>query len=930
MSEVINDCGCCAGAEPLPGLRFNAPGLDVIDYRIGRHGEFKAAMLARLSSADFPALAGLRTRADDDFSIALCDAGAVMFDVLSFYQERIAHEAYLRTSTERRSVLELSRLIGYQPSPGVAASTYLAFALEDAPGMPSLAATPVTIPVGTRAQSVPGPDEQPQTFETIAPITARVEWNAIPERAYAPQVLKAGGRELIIAGNATQVQVGDVILLVGNERLLAPGSAVWDACVVRDVEIDHDRGFTRLTFFDGFGAVSDGPPQQDVRAYVFRVRTAMYGHNAADVRLMRLTEDIHEVTSSVNNVNDTRVWWGYTLQPGRVDLDGSFAKVTTGSWVLLAGGNEGPGTGSLPGSRALVRAKDVRHMTRRAFGMSGKITRVVPDHGLSTPGFPLETTVVLAQSEELKLAERPLFHPVYGVILVLGRRDALLQRGQALACSGKRQRVRIVADAQFLLHLDSGSSVGVKQGDSLLVMGAPLDLPTLAPLDPDALDVRLTQPMASKSMRWTLMDRAGRRGTLDCADAALVLQAPLREDPVLSEIVFISTAANAILPAFQYTALALASALVNVYHRASFAACANLAPATVGESVSESAGSGDASAASQRFLLKQAPLTYVSAATPLGRSATLDVRIDGQRWTEVPSLFGRAPGEHVYALRHDDEQRTIVQFGDGIEGARLPTGRDNLRFGYRKNLGAGGNVRANQVSTLLSRPAGVRTVTNPVAANGGADRETRDDARRNAPLTVLTLGRAVSLRDYADFARAFAGIAKADAVWTRSGRLRGIFVSVAGPDGAAVPVSSQSHLNLVAALRRYGDSLLPLTVATYLPRTFRLKARIKVDARYLPAETLAKAGAALRDAFSFARRDFGQHVSLDEVMAVLQSVTGVEGVDVDQLHRVDAGAVPPLVPRLFALPPRELPDGTFQAAELLTLDPGPLSLKVMT
>lgn len=128
-TDPIDDCRCCAGSDRLPDERFNAPGQASLRYRIGTHGQFKASMLARLSSADNPALAGLRTRANDDFSIAWCDAGAMMLDVLGFYQERIANEAYLRTSVERRSVAELARLIGYQPSPGVAASTHLAFAL---------------------------------------------------------------------------------------------------------------------------------------------------------------------------------------------------------------------------------------------------------------------------------------------------------------------------------------------------------------------------------------------------------------------------------------------------------------------------------------------------------------------------------------------------------------------------------------------------------------------------------------------------------------------------------------------------------------------------------------------------------------------------------------------------------------------------------
>ena len=91
-----------------------------------------------------------------------------MADVLAFYQERIANEAFLRTATERRSVLELAALLGYELAPGVAADTWLAFTLQDAPGAPAKAPLPVTIPAGTRAQSVPGPDETPQTFETVA------------------------------------------------------------------------------------------------------------------------------------------------------------------------------------------------------------------------------------------------------------------------------------------------------------------------------------------------------------------------------------------------------------------------------------------------------------------------------------------------------------------------------------------------------------------------------------------------------------------------------------------------------------------------------------------------------------------------------------------------------------------------------------------
>ena len=112
-------------------------------------------------------------------------------------------------------------------------------------------------------------------------------------------------------------------------------------------------------------------------------------------------------------------------------------------------------------------------------------------------------------------------------------------------------------------------------------------------------------------------------------------------------------------------------------------------------------------------------------------------------------------------LRHDDDGRTTVQFGDGINGARLPTGQNNVRAEYRKGTGLGGLVEAGQLSQLLSRPLGLKEVVNPEDAEGAEDPESRDDARKNAPTTVLTLDRAVSLQDYEDFARTFAGVAKA-------------------------------------------------------------------------------------------------------------------------------------------------------------------------
>lgn len=219
-------CACCEGVEPLtPEAVAYRPGLPAFRYRVGTHSSFLETMKARLSSfvlevpegeipsGSFRALEALKTRRPDDAAIALLDGWACVADVLTFYQERIANEGYIRTATERLSVAELANLIGYRLRPGVASSVYLAFTLD--PGYE------VSIPEGTRAQNVPGPNETMQPFETSEDFDARAEWNNLAPRTGRPQVISVEEAEevaeIYLKGTGTQLQKGDAILLVLGE-----------------------------------------------------------------------------------------------------------------------------------------------------------------------------------------------------------------------------------------------------------------------------------------------------------------------------------------------------------------------------------------------------------------------------------------------------------------------------------------------------------------------------------------------------------------------------------------------------------------------------------------------------------------------------------------------------------------------------------------
>jgi hypothetical protein len=229
-----------------------------------------------------------------------------------------------------------------------------------------------------------------------------------------------------------------------------------------------------------------------------------------------------------------------------------------------------------------------------------------------------------------------------------------------------------------------------------------------------------------------------------------------------SELVMISAieqSYDANLPGDKvHSTLVLANKLAYTYKRATVTIYGNVAEATHGETRKEVLGSGNASQTLQAFTLKQPPVTFVSAATTSGVESTLHVRVNDVEWKESDTLAGLQSQDRSFITKTGDDAKTTVVFGNGEQGSRLPTGVENVTAVYRSGIGKGGNVKAGQISIALTKPLGVKEVINPIRASGGADQETRDQARRNAPLAVMALDRLLSTRDYADFARTFAGI----------------------------------------------------------------------------------------------------------------------------------------------------------------------------
>lgn len=905
-------CGCCAGVETeTPEFIGNRPALSCVGYRAGRYATFDASMTACLSQPAYAPMSLLRTRDPGDFSIALIDSWAVVLDILTFYQERFANEAWLRTARDARSVFELSRLIGYVPSPGVAATGVVAFTLSDAPGSPDN----VPIPAGTRIQSVPGPGQKPQVFETAADLIAQIGCNALPAQTDTPWQIAAAATSTWIDGVANNVNVGDMLLFIAATQGQPDPSGPAGVHAITSVTADTTRGITLIGWDAPLSAAfTAGLTDTQVCLFVLHKKAALYGVQAPYPAMLG------NARSKVpGKPKDPSSDWDYSSY-----VKGSFQLNLDASYAGLAPAAEAPAWAVMTGSDSTafftVSAADEANPNR--YTLTVKTTRLTFGFGAMLRGdasFTLDQALahfeadtrnvtVYVQSAPLPLARSPLTqwsgNPGYamasGMLAPVGGNSVTVEGGQRVpdgqpvGVSGKRVRLRVLpgAGGRFAPAGSSGAQ-DVPDGQVFLVDAYPPDTD------------------GGGAPRWSVVTLSGVSGSLQIDDAHVMLVPSARDDTVLSEASKIATTDVR----GDFTAFSLDAPLARLYDAVTVRVNANAVDASHGETVQELLGSGNASNAALTFTLKQTPLTYVSSTSPTGIESTLQVWVNNLRWHEASNLLAAGPADRVFVTRADPAGATVLQFGDGINGARPPTGQMNIRAVYRKGIGSAGMVAPGQLAQALDRPQGLKSAVNPGASAGGADPASADDARSRAPLPTLTIGRVVSLDDYRNYALNFGGIAKAVAAWTYFDGTRGVFLTVAGAAGAVFKPDDDVILNLIASLRKYGNEHVPLRVASYEPVPFQIAANVQVDADHDAARVLADAWTALASRFAFERRLLGQTVAASDVIEIVQGTPGVVAMQLSALFPTGSpgGAAPAQLCASGARPPR--------GAQLLLLDP---------
>jgi len=278
-------------------------------------------------------------------------------------------------------------------------------------------------------------------------------------------------------------------------------------------------------------------------------------------------------------------------------------------------------------------------------------------------------------------------------------------------------------------------------------------------------------------------------------------------------------------------------------------------------------------AVNQAYPLLYAPVSANSVVV------LVDLGLGPQPWTYVQTLINSGPYDQVFTSFVDANGIFYVIFGDGVNGF-VPTLGSPITATYQTNVGTVGNVGAQTITQSVVAIPGVVGVTNPLPAIGGANAESLTSIQQNAPASLKTLNRAVTVQDIETLA-----IQVSQVQWAAAQEVTYQLVNLyVVPFGGGAPSAEiqDAVLNYVGPLTM-ANTTVTVLAPTYVPVNISVNVEAYTNAGNVTTQTAVTA--ALADLLALSNVGFGYRVSLGLVYQLILSQPGVNWAVVTELTR---------------------------------------------
>lgn len=232
------------------------------------------------------------------------------------------------------------------------------------------------------------------------------------------------------------------------------------------------------------------------------------------------------------------------------------------------------------------------------------------------------------------------------------------------------------------------------------------------------------------------------------------------------------------------------------------------------------------------------------------------------------------PKDKHFMVSVDSALNPYLHFGDGLYGAKPNAGDRITEVIFYLTKGYNGNIGSGSITTVPAVISGVisdATVSNTYAAAGGSNYENFQMIKEHIPLSVKTLGVAITAQDFADLAMTVEGVNKAAVDYECSRKLT-VYIN---PDNGSS--AGDARIDKVYNLLSQRSPLSTwLQVKT--AGTVQIILDIEVTGRksYKTAEIQQQILTALYNAYSPEKSTIGGSVRISDIYALIDNCSMVD------------------------------------------------------
>lgn len=253
---------------------------------------------------------------------------------------------------------------------------------------------------------------------------------------------------------------------------------------------------------------------------------------------------------------------------------------------------------------------------------------------------------------------------------------------------------------------------------------------------------------------------------------------------------------------------------------------------------------------------------------------SMSLRIGGESWVLVETFAKSKPTDKHFMVSVDESLNPYIMFGDGTFGKKPASGAKITNVVFYLTNGSQGNVKSNTITSVpsvISSSITDATVSNAYDAGGGSNYENFTMLKEHIPLSVKTLGVAITKEDFESLAMLVDGVNKAKADY-ECGRKLTVYIS---PDGGAVASSE-----LISRVYNLLSQRAPMTTWLKVKSAGKVQIILEMDVTgkksYKTAEIQTQILTALYNAYSPEQAEIGGSVRVSDIYALIDNLSTVD------------------------------------------------------